>query len=49
MVYFGGSIMARRRLSRYSFAMAYWWPFVLDVRGSSTKIERNNTIGGPNR
>ena len=37
MAYFGGSAIAGRRLSRSGSTAAYWWPFVLGVRGSSTK------------
>jgi hypothetical protein len=37
MAYFGASTVAGRRLSRSSSAVAYWWPFLLGVRGSSVK------------
>jgi hypothetical protein len=37
MVYFGGSTVVGRRLSRSSSATSYWWPFILGVRGSFAK------------
>jgi hypothetical protein len=37
MAYFDGCTVAGRRLSRSGSAAACWWPFVLGVRGTSTK------------
>jgi hypothetical protein len=37
MEYFGGSVVAERRLSRSGSAAACWWPFILGVRGSFAK------------
>jgi hypothetical protein len=37
MAYFSGSAIAGRRLSESGSATAYWWLFVLGVRGSFAK------------